>query len=270
MKKQTQNFVGIIFGSIGILSAVMNLISDLSNTSIGATYAWWNYPTAAMGLLLILLSTINREKISMRMLKKRWTIDIMRLNTLTQFIVLLVITTLSTLGSHTSQWIIPMMMLTGLMGLKYRIITQKGLIILVIFFAAVIQYSASADGYHMRGIFVILFSSFFFGIAIILYSDEIKRYFLLAKQYHEQLIKMETRLKEVSGKTLDPEEIGLTPREIEVLRELCTSYGSNQEIAANLGITVHTVKTHIRKIFDKAGADDRHQLIDLFKHSFIS
>lgn len=270
MKKKNHNYVGIIFGSVGILSAVMNLISHLSNTTLGTAYDWWNYPTAAIGLLLILLSISNGEKITIRMPKRRWSIDMIRFNTLLQFSILLVITTLSTLGTHTSQWIIPMMMLTGLMGLKYRIITQKGLIILIVFFAAVIQYSASSEGHHMRGLFVILFSAFFFGITIILYSDEIKRYFLLAKQYHEQLIKMETRLKEISGKALDPEEVGLTPREIEVLRELCTSYGSNQEIATSLGITVHTVKTHIRKIFDKAGADDRHQLIDLFKHSFSS
>jgi NarL family two-component system response regulator LiaR len=50
----------------------------------------------------------------------------------------------------------------------------------------------------------------------------------------------------------------LTPREIEVLR--CVALGrSNREIAAALGIGEETVKTHVRNVLAKLGAENRAQ-----------
>jgi DNA-binding NarL/FixJ family response regulator len=54
------------------------------------------------------------------------------------------------------------------------------------------------------------------------------------------------------------ETYSLTERELEVLRLIVDGY-SNADIAAQLFITVGTVKTHVRNILNKLCADDRTQ-----------
>ena len=49
---------------------------------------------------------------------------------------------------------------------------------------------------------------------------------------------------------------GLTPRETEVLRALASG-GTNQEIAAALFISVHTVERHLANVYTKIGARGR-------------
>ena len=49
---------------------------------------------------------------------------------------------------------------------------------------------------------------------------------------------------------------GLTPKEIEVLRLIATG-NANKEIAAQLGISEETVKSRVKNILDKLGANDR-------------
>ena len=55
---------------------------------------------------------------------------------------------------------------------------------------------------------------------------------------------------------ISPLTQGLTPREVQVLRSLAGG-DSNQEIAANLGLSVHTVERHIANIYRKIGARGR-------------
>lgn len=52
------------------------------------------------------------------------------------------------------------------------------------------------------------------------------------------------------------ERFGLTDREIDVL-ELLVAGANNKEIARELALSLATVKTHIRHIFDKAGVSSR-------------
>ena len=57
--------------------------------------------------------------------------------------------------------------------------------------------------------------------------------------------------------TIAPSEISaLTSRENEVLRELVRG-GRNSEIAATLGISERTVKSHLKSIFQKLGVESR-------------
>ena len=60
--------------------------------------------------------------------------------------------------------------------------------------------------------------------------------------------------------------LGLTPREIEVLRELAAGL-SNDEIAAKLAVSAATVKTHINHMLAKTGGRDRaHLVIYAYQH----
>jgi NarL family two-component system response regulator YdfI len=52
----------------------------------------------------------------------------------------------------------------------------------------------------------------------------------------------------------------LTPREIEVLNALAEGHG-NKQIAARLGISEHTVKTHLAAIFEKLEASNRTEAV---------
>ena len=51
-------------------------------------------------------------------------------------------------------------------------------------------------------------------------------------------------------------ELGLSPRELEILRLLCAAY-SNTEIAAELVVSESTVKTHVSAIMTKMGVPSR-------------
>jgi DNA-binding NarL/FixJ family response regulator len=50
--------------------------------------------------------------------------------------------------------------------------------------------------------------------------------------------------------------VGLTEREVEVLRLICRG-GTKKQVAALLGISPRTVDHHVRHIYDKAGVHTR-------------
>ena len=56
-------------------------------------------------------------------------------------------------------------------------------------------------------------------------------------------------------------ELGLTGREVEVLATLAAG-DSNKVIARRLGISPHTVKTHVARVCDKLGVQRRGQAVD--------
>ena len=56
------------------------------------------------------------------------------------------------------------------------------------------------------------------------------------------------------------ESYGLTPRETEILLRLCRGL-STKEIAAELVISAHTVRDHLKAIYDKAGVGSRGELV---------
>jgi DNA-binding CsgD family transcriptional regulator len=70
----------------------------------------------------------------------------------------------------------------------------------------------------------------------------------------------------VESESLDPERLGLSSREQEVLAMIAAGKLSDQEIAEALFISPATAATHVRNILRKAGLHDRRQLVLLGFH----
>ncbi|HEX2025991.1 MAG TPA: response regulator transcription factor [Actinomycetota bacterium] len=67
-------------------------------------------------------------------------------------------------------------------------------------------------------------------------------------------------IEEVQLVDRPPGEAPLSPREVEILQKI--AYGATtKEVADQLGISFHTVKTHLERIFEKLGANDRAQAV---------
>lgn len=62
------------------------------------------------------------------------------------------------------------------------------------------------------------------------------------------------------------EELGLTPRELEILEALAAGL-SNREIADRLFVSENTVKTHAARLFSKLNAKRRTQAVQLAKEA---
>lgn len=60
----------------------------------------------------------------------------------------------------------------------------------------------------------------------------------------------------VDGNPRAAEALGISPRELEVLREIAAGH-SNKEIALRLHVSPNTVKTHIARLFEKLEARRR-------------
>jgi DNA-binding NarL/FixJ family response regulator len=89
--------------------------------------------------------------------------------------------------------------------------------------------------------------------------------YLMKNLLHKELLET-IRAVHAGRKAMSPEvaaqvaeytgEEGLTPKEIDVLR-LIAAGNANKEIAAQLSITEETVKSRVKNILDKLGANDR-------------
>lgn len=71
-------------------------------------------------------------------------------------------------------------------------------------------------------------------------------------------------------RTSQPEQVAaLTVREMQILSLITQGY-SNNEIAACLGVTANTLKTHVRQIYRKIGVDSRAQAVGIaLQHGFV-
>ncbi len=58
-------------------------------------------------------------------------------------------------------------------------------------------------------------------------------------------------------------ELKLSPRQFQIVKYLCEGH-KNYSVAKKLGISVHTVKTHLRFLYSKLNVNDRFELLCLF------
>ncbi|MEP7059379.1 MAG: response regulator transcription factor [Actinomycetota bacterium] len=81
---------------------------------------------------------------------------------------------------------------------------------------------------------------------------------------HPQLTKTfieEVRLADANGTTASGSETTpLSKREREILQKVANG-STTKQVASELGISPHTVKTHLERIFEKLGANDRAQAV---------
>lgn len=76
---------------------------------------------------------------------------------------------------------------------------------------------------------------------------------------HPKLTKAFIEQAQLTGDS-DPNEAPLSKRETEILQRV--AYGATTKtVAEDLGISPHTVKTHLERIFEKLGANDRAQAV---------
>ena len=68
------------------------------------------------------------------------------------------------------------------------------------------------------------------------------------------------RPSQARARLLTAAATALTPREVDVLRMLAEGLG-NKHVAARLGISEHTVKTHVTSIFEKLGVSTRAEAV---------
>jgi DNA-binding NarL/FixJ family response regulator len=75
---------------------------------------------------------------------------------------------------------------------------------------------------------------------------------------HPQLTK--TFIEEARSAGDEPRSTPLSKREREILQKVADG-ATTRQVASELGISPHTVKTHLERIFEKLGANDRAQAV---------
>jgi two-component system, NarL family, nitrate/nitrite response regulator NarL len=81
----------------------------------------------------------------------------------------------------------------------------------------------------------------------------------VANENVSDLVQVLRRLLPPSGGRFPERALGLTPRELEVVRTVVAGY-TNKEIAQKFSISEHTVKNHLTNVFDKLGVYNRLEL----------
>ncbi len=270
MNRDMYRIIGLIYGAILLLLAALEVLSPFFSMDQNYTpkltliFVWF-----LLGSLLVFLSFIKEQKHTFRIREKKIVLNIKQLNVLIQFSTLAIYTAVAIVQDTGNQYPLAMVFATFIMGFKYQLIGKRRFIIFIVLVLVLFQISALLSGSIFKIPFFLLHAIFLFSISIIFYQEEFSHYFKHRKKYQEQLLSLRRRVDELKGDTIDLTTVDLTPRETEVLKVLCLTHGSNNELAENLDLSIHTIKTHIKNIFDKTGIDDRHQLIDLFRANFF-
>lgn len=114
---------------------------------------------------------------------------------------------------------------------------------------------------HSFALFISLF------LAGFSFSDKIKS--IDIEKYKKEIMYSRVLLLKCFWFTIDVDLIGLTNSELELLEYLCIYRANTTEICSKFGKSQSTVKSQLRSIMDKAGADSRYQLIEMCRHNFI-
>ncbi len=266
--KTAYRVIGLLLAVTGITGVVINLLLSLciKDQTLPVTSA---VITLVISSLLLVLHFITEESSHIKLAERTITINYRQITMMVQFLSAISLSSFMIIRNDSSPYAITLIVITGLMGIKYHIIHYTGLLIgmgyyMILFGIRVYLYRLSVED-----ILDLAYTVVFFLIIFLLFLDELKLQFDLTSEYRTQAVEVRQRLAVYEQQTLDPAQLGLTPREMEVLSCLCVTNGTNKEMGLQLGIQPQTVKTHLRNIFDKAGVDDRHQLFDMCRVYFL-
>jgi DNA-binding CsgD family transcriptional regulator len=78
---------------------------------------------------------------------------------------------------------------------------------------------------------------------------------------------MAERIRE-RGSNMNEGQQSLTKRELEILRQLSTGR-TLSVIASELHISQNTMKTHLKNLYKKMGAEGRHDAVEKAKSTFL-
>ncbi len=268
MRKDVCSRVGILLGTVGILYTIIIAVKSMVRFGSFEDITAVDYINLVNSLFLYALSLSRKAELVAAFGKRHLRIRLIRLNMVWQFWTVALLTLHLILTDYGSDFIIGMIIATIMIGYRYKLLTKIQLLILIIIYVALIELMASLVREFLMSLPVTLFFGFFFGSMVMLYQDDMERHFRTIRRYRNRVLVLEDTLSKLQGDTIDISDLNFTSREVEVLRELCLNRSSNSALAEALGIKEQTVKTHIKNIFDKAGVDDRYQLIDLFKGNF--
>lgn len=86
--------------------------------------------------------------------------------------------------------------------------------------------------------------------------------------YNEEIATAMAERIRTRGDNMNESQAGLTKRELEVLRQLSTGR-TLTVISSELHISQNTMKTHLKNLYKKIGADGRHDAVDKAKALFL-
>ena len=123
---------------------------------------------------------------------------------------------------------------------------------------------AGAQGYMLKSLHS---ADFLRGVRSALHGEAVLPPQLAVRLLHEfaRLSAQSTTPPSVAGPTDSSEPFGLTAREKEVL-DLIATGATDKEIAAQLALSLHTVKSHVRSILSKTHAINRRHAAKLTGH----
>ncbi|MGM0432083.1 MAG: helix-turn-helix transcriptional regulator [Spirochaetota bacterium] len=264
---KTYRIVGGVLSGICLFSVAFHAIGHwLGDEELAFSYYYTGLLVYALGL--VILTCIPKQTVSFQLITRSVTIPVRRINMLYQFFGLIIIDTLLITHQTYYPYVMTISLITFLMGVQYHIIYYKGIAALAAYYLILVGGIHLRSGVSLLQLKLFFNTIFFYCLLFLLFQKELRVRHLLVKKYQKQALDVRERLELYEKQQLDPAVFGLTGREMEVLETLCLTNASNQELADHLGIKIHTVKTHMRNIFDKAGVDDRHQLIDLCRGYF--
>lgn len=269
-KMRIDQKVGAVFGLVGVAVFLLRIIRNIVNDTL-STLTFLDPVYIGFGAFFLFLAFYPKASVKMPFGKWVLSLQMGRLFSLMQFCLMMALTIIAIIANDMGgPYNIPMMVIAVLMGMKYGVLGKGGTFFVILLFALLTELASYLQtGALLRSTFILLFMFFTFGIGFLLYSEDLNRQFTLLKKYRKRLVELEEQVESIKGKTIPLDSKKFTPREKEVLRYLCLEKLSNREISKRIGVKEQTVKTHLRRIFDKAGLDDRHELIENYKGNFI-
>lgn len=157
--------------------------------------------------------------------------------------------------------------------LKKKLILKIGIsFFILLLILSLVQNPRPVNSIVSTFLFFIIFAAFFYIITL----DDIVIYLKNEKLLREKIKGLNVTLEEKNAfidimdtDYINPVEAGLTPAELELLKNLCTYRESNTDLAIRLTKSENTIKSQMKRILLKIGVESRYQLIDVCRNYYL-